>query len=147
MLLFLVTKWSSPVADMMLHGDHGAAWRRRQRRQRSRRRHEQLSVAMALSAAVHHSFDEVAAEVKYSGLPAQKTDRAEAAHNAPRRPTTRADRGPELFQSAFYGQASTAEGGTFCGSAHRVVSLLAPATECRADFRQSSSAWSWEFRR
>ena len=37
---------------------------------------------MALSAAVHHSFDKVAAEAKYSSLRAQKTDRAEAAHNA-----------------------------------------------------------------
>ena len=46
-VFFLVTKWSSPVVDMM-HGDHGAAWRRRQRRQRSLWRHEQLSVAMAL---------------------------------------------------------------------------------------------------
>ena len=95
---FLVTKWSSPVVDMTLHGDHGATWQRRQRRQRSWWRHEQLSVAMALSAAIHQSFDKVAAEAKYSGLRAQKTDRAEAAPNAPRRPTTSAARGPEIFQ-------------------------------------------------
>ena len=44
----------------MLHGDHSSAWRRRQRRLRSWWRHEQLSVAMALSAAAHHSFDKVA---------------------------------------------------------------------------------------
>ena len=36
-----VTKWSSPVVDMMLHGDHGAAWRRRQRRLRSWRHKQQ----------------------------------------------------------------------------------------------------------
>ena len=34
---------------MLLHGEHGAAWRRRQRRLRSWWRHEQQSVAMALS--------------------------------------------------------------------------------------------------
>ena len=65
---FLDTKWSSPVVGMMLHGDHGSAWRRRQRRLGSWWRHEQQSVAMALSAAVHHSFDKVAADAKYSGL-------------------------------------------------------------------------------
>ena len=71
---------------MMLHGDHGSAWRRRQRRLRSWWRHEQQSVAMALSAAAHHSFDMVAAGAKYDGLRAQKTDRArEAANKAPRR--------------------------------------------------------------
>ena len=32
---FLVTSWSSPVVDMMLHGDHGTSWWRRQRRLRS----------------------------------------------------------------------------------------------------------------
>ena len=71
---------------MMLHGDHGSAWRRRQRRLRSWWRHEQQSVAMALSAAAHHSFDKVAAGEKYDGLRAQKTDRAgEAANKALRR--------------------------------------------------------------
>ena len=71
---------------MSLHGDHGSAWRRRQRRLRSWWRHEQQSVAMALSAAAHHSFDKVAAGEKYYGPRAQKTDRAgEAAHQAPRR--------------------------------------------------------------
>ena len=73
--LLCVTSWSSPVVDMVLHGDHGSAWRRRQRRLRSWWRHEQLSVAMALSSAVHHSFDKVAAGAKYYGLRAQKTDR------------------------------------------------------------------------
>ena len=74
------------MVDMLLHGEHGAAWRRRQRRLRSWWRHEQQSVAMALSAAAHHSFDKVAAGAKNDGLRAQKTDRAgEAAHRAPRR--------------------------------------------------------------
>ena len=71
---------------MSLHGDHGSAWRRRQGRLRSWWRHEQQSVAMALSAAAHHSFDKVAAGAKYDGPRAQKTDRAgEAAQRAPRR--------------------------------------------------------------
>ena len=61
-------------------------------------RHEQQSVAMALSAAAHHSFDTVAAGETYHGPRAQKTDRAGAAHNALRRQTQRAARGPELFQ-------------------------------------------------
>ena len=79
------------MVDMLLHGEHGAARRRRQRRLRSRWRHEQQSVAMALSAAAHHSYDKVAAGVTQDGLRAQKTDRAgEAAHRAPRRQRTRA---------------------------------------------------------
>ena len=65
---------------MMVHGDHGSAWRMRQRRLRSWWRDEQQSVAMALSAAVHHSFDKVAAGDAYYGLRAQKTVRARAAH-------------------------------------------------------------------
>ena len=56
---------------MSLHGDHGSAWRRRQRRLRSWWRHEQQSVAMALSAAAHHSYDKVAAGAEYDGLRAQ----------------------------------------------------------------------------
>ena len=76
---------------MSLHGEHGAAWRRRQRHLRSRWRHEQQSVAMALSAAVHHSFDKVAAGEKYDGIRAQRTDRAgEAANRAPRRQKSKA---------------------------------------------------------
>ena len=80
-------------------GRHHAAWRprsawrtaqRRKQRLRSWWRHEQQSVAMALSAAAHHSYD--------YGLRAQKTDRAGAAHNAPWRQTQRGAWGPELFQ-------------------------------------------------
>ena len=45
-------------------------------RLRSWWRHGQQSVATALSAAAHHSFDKVAAGEKYDGLRAQKTDTA-----------------------------------------------------------------------
>ena len=84
---------------MSLHGEHGAAWRRRQRRLRSRWRHEQQSVAMALCAAAHHSFDKVAAGEKYDGLRAQKTDRAgEAANQALRRQKSKAARDAVLFE-------------------------------------------------
>ena len=76
---------------MSLHGEHGAAWHGRQRRLRSWWRHEQQSVAMALSAAAHHSFDKVAAGEKYDGLRAQRTDRAgEAANKALRRQRSKA---------------------------------------------------------
>ena len=40
---------------MSLHGDHGAAWRRRQRRLRSWWRHEQQTVAAVLATFQHHS--------------------------------------------------------------------------------------------
>ena len=90
------------MVDMLLHGEHGAAWRRRQRRLRSWWRHEQQSVAMALSAAAHHNYDKVAAGVKYDGLRAQKTDRAgEAAHRAPRRQRTRAAGGKRCSSSCL----------------------------------------------
>ena len=84
---------------MMLRGDHGSAWRRRHRRLRSWWRHEQQSVALALSAAAHHSFDKVAASAEYDGLRAQKTDRAgEAAHKAPRRQKSKAAGGAVFFE-------------------------------------------------
>ena len=86
---------------MSLHGEHGAAWRHRQRRLRSWWRHEQQSVAMALSAAAHHSFDKVAAGAKYDGLRAQRTDRAgEAANKAPRRQKSKAA-GESVFFELF----------------------------------------------
>ena len=86
---------------MMLHGDHGSAWRRRQRRLRSWWRHEQQSVAMALSTAAHHTFDKVAAGEKYDGLRAQKTDRAgEAANKAPQRQRSNAA-GDAVFFELF----------------------------------------------
>ena len=87
------------MVDMLLHGEHGAAWRRRQRRLRLWWRHEQQSVAMALSAAAHHSYDKVAAGAKYDGLRAQTTDRAgEAACRAPRRQRTRAAGEAVIFE-------------------------------------------------
>ena len=62
-------------------------------------RHEQQSVALALSAAAHHSFDKVAAGVTHDGLRAQKTDRAgEAAHRAPQRQRTRAAGEAVIFE-------------------------------------------------
>ena len=88
---FVLPFGRAQVVDMSLHGEHGSAWRRRQRRLRSWWRHEQQSVAMALSAAGHHSFDKVAAGEKYDGLRAQKTDRAgEAANRAVRRQKSKA---------------------------------------------------------
>ena len=44
---------------MSVHGDHGggAAKRRRQRRLRMHWRHEQLTLQMAVAAALHHSRD------------------------------------------------------------------------------------------
>ena len=77
---------------MSLHGEHGSAWRRRQRRLRSWWRHEQQSVAMALSAAAHHSFDKVAAGAKYDGPRAQT--------KAPRRQKSKAA-GESVFFELF----------------------------------------------
>ena len=91
---FCVAVRLSPVVDMSPQGEHGAAWRRRQRRLRSWWRHEHQSVAMALSAAAHHSFDKVAAGEKYDGLRAQITDRAgEAANRALWRQKSKSSRG------------------------------------------------------
>ena len=61
---------------MSVHGDHegGAAWRRRQRRLRMHWRHEQLTLQMALAAALHHSRD--VGPVSYPALRSQKTARA-----------------------------------------------------------------------
>ena len=54
---------------------------------------------MALSSAVHHSFGKVAADVKYHGLRAHKTDRAgEAANRALRRQKSRAAGDAVLFE-------------------------------------------------
>ena len=87
------------MVDMLPHGEHCAAWRRRQRRLRSWWRHEQQSVAMALSATAHHSYDKVAAGAKYDGLRAQTTDRAgEAANKAPRRQKSKAAEEAVFFE-------------------------------------------------
>ena len=86
---------------MSLHGEHGSAWRRRHGRLRSWWRHEQQSVAMAMFAAAHHTFDKVAAGEKYDGLRAQKTDRAgEAANKALRRQKSKAA-GEAVFFEVF----------------------------------------------
>ena len=86
---------------MAARAETSAAKRRRERRLRSWWRHEQQSVAMALSAAAHHSFDKVAAGEKNVGLRAQKTDRAgEAANRALRRQSSSAA-GDAVFSSSL----------------------------------------------
>ena len=64
---------------MQCHGDLagrgvGSARRRRERRLRAALRHEQQTVAMVLSAALHHSA-QVGADVLYAAPRSQKTDR------------------------------------------------------------------------
>ena len=56
---------------MSLHGEHegGAAKRRRDRRLRMHWRHEQLTLQMALAAALHHSRD--VGPVTYNALRSQ----------------------------------------------------------------------------
>ena len=63
------------VVDMSLHGDHGSAWRRRERRLRAQWRHEQQSIAMALAAAQHHSAPKSAGPVSHNVLRNQNTAR------------------------------------------------------------------------
>ena len=60
---------------MECHGERvtGAAKRRRERRLRSAWRHEQLSVAMAVAAALHHSAQRGAGPATYSAPRGQKT--------------------------------------------------------------------------
>ena len=69
-------------------GRHVVAWRsrrgaakRRHRPLRKHWRHEQLTLQMALAAALHHSRD--VGPVTYNALRSQKTARAEATNNAP----------------------------------------------------------------
>ena len=82
---------------MSLHGDHegGAAKRRRDRRLRMHWRHEQLTLQMALAAALHHSRD--VGPVTYNALRSQKTARAEATNTAPRSQTTSVAGDTEFF--------------------------------------------------
>ena len=82
---------------MSLHGDHegGAAKRRRDRRLRMHWRHEQLTLQMALAAALHHSRD--VGPVTYNALRSQKTARAEATNNAPRSQMSSVAGDTELF--------------------------------------------------
>ena len=81
---FCETFRSSPVVDVSVHGDHGsgAAKRRRDRRLRMHWRHEQLTLQMALAAALHHSRD--VGPVSYNALRSQRTARAVATNNAMR---------------------------------------------------------------
>ena len=64
------------MVDTSLHGDHegGAAKRRRDGRLRMHWRHEQLTLRMALAAALHHSCD--VGPVTYNALRSQRTARA-----------------------------------------------------------------------
>ena len=82
---------------MSLHGEHegGAAKRRRDRRFRMHWRHEQLTLQMALAAALHHSHD--VGPVTYNALRSQKTARAEATNNAPRSQMSSVAGDTELF--------------------------------------------------
>ena len=82
---------------MSLHGDHegGAAKRRRDRRLRMHWRHEQLTLQMALAAALHHSRD--VGPVTYNALRSQQTARAEATNTAPRSQTTSVAGDTEFF--------------------------------------------------
>ena len=82
MLLFCaVTFRSRPAVDMSVHDDHGAgaAKRRRDRRLRMHWRHEQLTLRMALAAALHHSRG--VGPVTCNALRSQRTARAEATNN------------------------------------------------------------------
>ena len=67
---------------MSVQGEHegGAAKRRRDRRLRMQWRHEQLTLQMALAAALHHSRD--VGPVTYNALRSQKTARTEATYDA-----------------------------------------------------------------
>ena len=82
---------------MSLHGDHegGAAKRRRDRRLRMHWRHEQLTLQLALAAALHHSRD--VGPVTYNALRSQKTARAEATNNALRSQMSSVAGDTELF--------------------------------------------------
>ena len=76
------------------HGG-GAAKRRRDRRLRMHWRHEQLTLQMALAAALHHSRD--VGPVMYNALRSQKTARAEATNNALRSQKTSVAGDTEFF--------------------------------------------------
>ena len=82
---------------MSLRGDHGsgAAKRRRDRRLRMHWRHEQLTLQMALAAALHHSRD--VGPVSHSALRGQKTATAEATNNALRSQMTSVAGDTEFF--------------------------------------------------
>ena len=74
--LFCETFRSSPAIAMLLYDDHGggAAKRRRDRRLRMHWRHEQLTLQMALAAAIHYSRD--VGPASYNAPRSQRTARA-----------------------------------------------------------------------
>ena len=84
-----------PVAE---RNSGGAAKRRRDRRLRMHWRHKQLTLQMALAAALHHSRD--VGPVTYIALRSQKTARAEATNNALRSQKSSVAGDTELF--SFY---------------------------------------------
>ena len=90
------------AVNMMNVDGAGAAKRRRERRLLSWLRHERMTVAAELSAALHHSHG--GGQVKHVGLRAQKTDSpadgeevVQATHEAPRgmRPGSLAEPKPQ----------------------------------------------------
>ena len=89
---------SSGQKRMAARDTRSSARRRREWRLRAQWRHEQQTVAMALAVATHHSAQRGQWRDLNEAPRGQKTASAEAAHSAPRRPPTRAARGPELFQ-------------------------------------------------
>ena len=78
----------------MADGD-SAAKRRRDRRLRMHWRHEQLTLRMALAAALHHSRD--VGPVTYNAPRSQRTAMAEATNNAPRSQKTSVAGDTEFF--------------------------------------------------
>ena len=73
-------KWEASMAD---HAGTTAARQRRERRLRAAWKHEQLSVAMALAAATHHSAPRGECQVPYDALRGQKTASAAGMRSAP----------------------------------------------------------------
>ena len=107
---------------MSVHGDHGsgAAKRRRDRRLRMHWRHEQLTLQMALAAALHHSCD--VGLVSYNTVRSRRTARAgewrrEQKYTAETRdpPTPQ----PELF-SLYEGEPGGARPGSVTDPAPQV---------------------------
>ena len=80
---------------MSVHGEGGAAKRRRDRRLRMHWRHEQLTLQMALAAALHRSRD--VGPVTYNALRSQKTARVEATNSALRSQMSSVVGDTELF--------------------------------------------------
>ena len=115
---------------MSLHGDHegGAAKRRRDRRLRMHWRHEQLTLQMALAAALHHSRD--VGPVTYNAPRRQKTARAEATYDALRSQTTSVAGDTEFVSrglTGLRGQAAGTGPAAHRGTERRHRALLAVA--------------------